>query len=391
MLNLLVYSSLFPSSVAPQHGIFVAERLRHMLRHGFSAKVVAPVPWFPLRSPLFGHYAVYTQTSRRDTFAGIDVVYPRYPHIPKFGMRTAPDLMRWGTEHVVRKLCHPAVAAIDAHYFYPDGVAACAIGRSLGLPVVVTARGSDINLLPRYPGPRRRVLAAANSAAAIVAVSDSLRSAMVDLGMQADKIRVIRNGVDTEQFAPHERPAIDKGRGSETLLMVGNLVPEKGHELALKTLARLPGSHLRIAGDGPLRSRLARSTQRLGLGERVTFTGRLSQADLVEEYNRAACLLLTSTREGLPNVVLEAIACGTPVVACDVGGVREAIRDEAAGRIVGRRNPDDLADAVRSVLAQATDRNTISRLAGQFSWQRTAADLESLYLEVLASHREQTG
>ena len=203
-MNLLTYTTLYASTIAPQHGVFVENRLRRIVATGdVTARVVAPVPWFPLGNDVFGHYGKYARIERSEERFGIAIDHPRYLSIPKIGMKLAPRLLYRGTiERVRRHVAETGAVLIDAHYFYPDGVAAAMIGRALGLPVVITARGSDVNLIAQYEGPRQRIVAAANQSAAVIAVSDALRSRMIEIGIDSDRIHVLRNGVDTEIFAP---------------------------------------------------------------------------------------------------------------------------------------------------------------------------------------------
>ncbi|MBW8066835.1 MAG: glycosyltransferase family 4 protein, partial [Ferrovum sp.] len=155
-MRLLTFSSLYPNATKPHHGIFVETRLRQLLdTQPVEARVMAPVPWFPFTHERFGDYARQARVPQREVRRGISIEHPRYPLIPKFGMNLAP----WG----MALACLPLLRAqirhgqdfdlIDAHYFYPDGVAATLLGRWLKKPVLITARGSDLNLLPDYPIP----------------------------------------------------------------------------------------------------------------------------------------------------------------------------------------------------------------------------------------------
>src|SRR5271165_4765518 len=159
-LRLLTFSTLYPNDQRPNHGVFVENRLRHLLASGeVVGSVVAPVPWFPSQAALFGTWGTYARIERHKTRHGLDVCHPRYPVIPKVGMSLSPWLLYRATLPVIRRLCagQRLPDAIDAHYVYPDGVAATWLGRHLGLPVVITARGTDVTLIPRYAIPRRLI------------------------------------------------------------------------------------------------------------------------------------------------------------------------------------------------------------------------------------------
>jgi teichuronic acid biosynthesis glycosyltransferase TuaC len=184
-IELVTFSTLYPNSAQPHHGIFVQNRLRHLVATGHvNARVVAPVPWFPFSGPFFGRYAKFAKVIPREIRAGLAVEHPRYLLLPKIGMSTAPGSLA--------SACYPALRRlqgdrefdlIDAHYFYPDGVAAIRLGRRLKKPVVITARGTDVNLIPQFAGPRRMIVEAARQAAGIIAVSQALKDAIVGLGI----------------------------------------------------------------------------------------------------------------------------------------------------------------------------------------------------------------
>lgn len=384
-LRVLLFSSLFPSVARPRHGIFVETRLRHLLRDGgIDARVIAPVPWFPSQAAIFGRYARLAATPRRATReGGLSVSHPRYLMLPKLGVALQPDSMAraaWGDVAAWRRSgWMPQL--IDAHYFYPDGVAAALLAERLQLPFVVTARGSDINVLGQQPARARRIVWAAQRAAFVVAVSARLKEAMAAMGVDRRKIVVLRNGVDLDLFAPQPVPAARHRFGlpaGRVAACVGNLLPEKGQALAIAALARMDQGLLLIVGDGPLRHELQALAQQLGVDQRVRFIGTLPQSELRHLYSAIDALLLPSTREGWPNVVLEALACGTPVVASDVGAVADMLTEPHLGRIVGPREASAFAAALEAVWAAPPAREAIRRHAARFDWasvSRAQADL----------------
>ena len=374
-MKIMTFTTLYPHAARPGHGIFVETRLRHLVGSGrVESRVVAPVPWFPSRNPRFGEYAAHAGAPREERRHGIQVLHPRYPVIPKICMTLAPFLLAQSVKPLIgRVLAQYPFDLIDAHYFYPDGVAAVMLGRHFGKPVVITARGSDINLIPRYRLPRKMILWAARHAAGMVTVCRALKDELVALGVPAGRIEVLRNGVDLELFRPLD-PETERARLGLTgtvLLSVGGLIPRKGHDLVIRALGMLPGARLLIAGDGPEAGNLGKLAEALKLSERVTFLGPLAQADLRRYYGAADALVLASSREGWANVLLESMACGTPVVASNVWGTPEVVAAPEAGVLMAERTAGALAGAVQRLFARYPDRAATRRYAEGFSWDET--------------------
>lgn len=392
-LRVLTFSSLFPSEAQPRHGIFVETRLAHLVRHcPIDARVVAPVPWFPFTAPAFGVYARYAATPRHATRAnGLQVAYPRYFMLPRVGVSFQPDSMaRAGAPEVVRlRRAGWQPDIVDAHYLYPDGVAAALLAQRLELPFVMTARGTDVNVLARTPGPARRILWAARRAAAVIAVSSRLKDALVEVGVDPAKVVVLRNGVDQEIFRPEDGAAarpLTGLPGGRIALCVGNLVEAKGFDLAIDALRLLPDWRLVFVGSGPLRAKLAAQALDAQVDGRIDFLPAMPQATLRHLYCAADVLLLTSKREGWPNVVLEAIACGTPVVATNVGAVVDMITDPGVGRIIDARDPVALANAVRELFALPIDRERLRAHAARFDWDPISAGQYELMTQAVESY-----
>ena len=394
-LPILTFSTLYPNDQQPNHGIFVENRLRHLVASGeVAARVVAPVPWFPSGAAAFGSWAAYARTARRETRHDLEVYHPRYPVIPKLGMAFAPWLLYRATLPVLRRLCetHGRPAAIDAHYVYPDGVAATWLGSRLGLPVVITARGTDVSLIPRYAIPRRMIQQAIRDAAALIAVSGAIKQALVALGAPADKVTVLRNGVEADLFRPpDDRPTVRAALGltGPTLISVGLLIERKGHHRVIEAMAALPGHTLLIVGEGPERARLAGMVERLGLADRVRLLGARPHAELPALYGAADALVLASSREGWANVLLEAMACGTPVIASNIWGNPEVVRSPAAGLITESNTAEGIVAAARRMFADPPDRAATRAYAEQFSWDETTAGQLALFMRVVDRSSDQ--
>jgi glycosyltransferase involved in cell wall biosynthesis len=387
-MKTVTFSTLYPNQVKPHHGIFVETRLRHLVASGaVDTRVVAPVPWFPFSGARFGRYGEFARVPQSETRFGLNVAHPRYALLPKVGMNLAPSLLAKGARRTLARLIDEGhdFDLIDAHYFYPDGVAAVKLGRYFNKPVVITARGSDISLIPQHPVPRRMIQWAAANAAHVITVCDALKTGLVGLGADASRITPLRNGVDLQRFQPGDRDAIrdELGLTGFTLLSVGHLVPVMGHELAVGALPLLPDATLMIAGDGPERGRLEALARQLGVEARVRFLGVVPQPELTRYYNAADALVLASSREGWANVLLEAMACGTAVVASRVWGTPEVVAAPAAGVLMDERSPNGVADGVRRLRAAGLDRVATRRYAEGFSWEATTDGQLNLFNRVV--------
>lgn len=379
-IKTLLFSTLFPSSARPGHGIFVETRLRELLKTGeVETKVVAPVPWFPLAGKRFGEYGKFAATPRFEERNGVDVFHPRYFLPPKIGMNLAPRSLAAGALPLVKKLIRDGFDfdLIDAHYYYPDGVAAGIIAERLGKPFVVTARGSDLNLIGEFAKPRRQIIETAKRASASIGVSNALVERLIHLGADRKKIFFFRNGVDLERFKPEEkkraRQKLDIPDQALVLLSVGNLVELKGHHIAIEALQCLPEkTHLIIAGSGPKKSHLEKLASRLGVAKRVKLVGQIPNDELRWLFSAADALALCSSREGWPNVLLESIACGTPVIATNTGGVSEIISSPIVGRLMESRSPAALAKQFDDIIRHKPAQSELLKFAKDFGWQATS-------------------
>ena len=392
----LLFSSLYPSSIRPGHGIFVETRLRELLAtRKVEARVISPIPWFFSTHPRFGDYARMASTPLREMYHGIDVQHPRYILPPKVGMNIAPFVLAMGAMPAVQRLLDEGYDfdLIDSHYYYPDGVAAALLAWHFNKPFTVTARGSDINLIATHLIPRTLMRWASNRAIASIGVSRALTLAMEQMGMPASKLLMMPNGVDLERFHIRNQTSVRALLGwpeGPTLLSVGNLVENKGHHIAIEALASLPGFRLAIAGEGPERHGLETLASQISVSSRLQFLGRVDQTQLAEYYSAADIVVLPSSREGWPNVLLESMACGTPVVATRVGGIPEIVTLADTGRLMRGRTVADLVEAVSDLWQHLPERTTVRSYAQGCSWQRTTDAQIGLFGRIAVGALEST-
>jgi len=388
-IKILTFSTLYPNAAQPTHGIFVENRLRHLLESGeIEVQVVAPVPWFPLTNPVFGKYGKFAKVPEHEVRHGIEIWHPRYWVLPKIGMSIAPLFMARAVKKTVRRIREQGFDfdLIDAHYFYPDGVAACIVANSLGKPFVVTARGTDINLIPRHSLPKRWILWAAQKSRAMISVCQALKNEMAKIGIAADKVTALRNGVDLDFFNPGNREEIRKQLdiSGRTLLSVGYLIERKGHHLIIEALSRLPDVRLYIAGEGEMSTQLRKLAADNGVADRVIFLGALDRASLRRYMVAADALVLASSREGMANVLLEALACGTPVVATPLWGTPEVVAVPEAGVLTRDRSVEGILEGVNRLFAHYPSRESTRRYAEKFSWDDTTRGQIEIFRRVLS-------
>lgn len=388
-LKILTFTSLYPNSQQPSHGVFVENRLRRLIETGeVDLEVVAPVPWFPLTGSIFGQYGKFAGVPVEEERHGIRIHHPRYLVLPKIGMNFTPWSMTQFAKRAVVDVVKRAgpIDLIDAHYFYPDGVAATRLGELLDIPVVITGRGTDLNLIPNFTGPRQKIQTTIDKAAAMITVCAALKESLVDLGAPESKVTVLRNGVDLKVFTPGDREASRRSFNVDGSIIasVGLLIERKGHNLIIEALEHLPDVTLLIAGDGPLKSQLLSLASKCGVQNRVKFLGNLPHEKLVDVYRAADALVLASSREGWANVLLESMACGTAVAATNIWGTPEVVANEAAGLLIPERTKTSIAETVRTLLSHLPDRELTRSYAEQFSWDETTKGQLELFESVVA-------
>jgi glycosyltransferase involved in cell wall biosynthesis len=374
MLRVLTLATLFPNGARPTMGVFVERQTRALAElPDVEVEVVAPVGLPPWPLSLHRHYAYLCALPERETRDGLTVHRPRYRVWPALGKARTARVMADALLPVLREIrVRFPFDVIDAEFFWPDGPAAMRLAAALGVPFSVKARGSDIHVWGARSDIAPQILAAGKAAGGLLAVSAALRRDMAALGLPEEKIRVHYTGIDLARFHPSARAEL--GVGGPLLIAVGHLTPRKGQDLALAALALIPEATLLLVGDGPARARLEAMAARNGLSDRVRFLGVQPHAALPGLLAAADVLVLPTASEGLANVWVESLACGTPVVTSDVGGAREVIERPEAGRLVPR-DPEAIAAAVRELLAAPPDPAMTRRAAEKFSWQRNAAEL----------------
>jgi teichuronic acid biosynthesis glycosyltransferase TuaC len=389
MLRILFLSGLYSTPRAPWLGLPNA-RIVHELRSHAAVKVVAPLPYYPglLRSK--PHIRALSEIPALDEDDDGSIVHrPRRLHVP--GLYAAQAALYFASVALpVRRVVgdfRPDV--VLSAWAYPDGTTAVALAGWLGLPCVVRTMGSDINDWAQKSGRRFQIRWALRRADRVIAVSAALGREVEKLGVSRGRIRVIPTGVDPELFYPMDRSEarVELGLGEQRPLIVvpSRLSREKGVHYFLEALKRLDPSVMSIVvGDGDQQHALRSQAERLGITDRVLFAGFQPQERMRLYYAAADVTCLASTEEGWPNVLVESLACGCPVVASDVGGVHEIIALTGDGILVPPADPERLCTALQDALSRVWNRQaTVDRMR-----EHTIRITAERYLQTCASALE---
>ncbi|MEP3420186.1 MAG: glycosyltransferase [Erythrobacter sp.] len=392
MKHVVVLSTLYPNSVNPRFGTFVARSLEAFAkRNDWKVTVVNPIGLPPIA---LGRYRALSALDDVGVEAGVTVHRPRFTLIPAVGARRNASAIAKAALPLIKQLhADDPIDVIDAQFFFPDGPAAAWIARQIGVPLSLKARGSDITYWGEIDFARDQLLEAAQQANGILAVSEALAGQMADIGMPRDKIRVHYTGLDRDRFRPLEHTQLRSQLGSELgfdlpanaplLACVGALIERKGQDIAIAALAKIEGARLILVGKGDDETHLRQLARDLGLADRVHFAGSLDHDLLPIILSAADVMVLPTMNEGLANAWVEALACGTPVVTCDVGGARELITNNTAGRLV-ERTPESVASGVNAILNNPPMRQAVAAMVERFSWDTNAIELAAHYDALVA-------
>jgi len=276
-----------------------------------------------------------------------------------------------------------AFDVVHAHFGLPDGYVGTLIAKRLSLPLAITLHGSDFNRQLARPGIGRWFGHRITTADAVIAVSEAIAAGMrARYPEAASRVHHLANGYNSAEITPH------LSRTRRHFLFVGSLIALKNPDVLLRafaSVADLTALNLIFVGDGPLRPALEALAADLGIADRVRFEGQRPHAALDAYLADAAALVLPSSSEGMPMVVNEALASGTPVVASRLPGIEQQVRSEAFGILVPPGDEAALADALLRAGATGWDYATIAATCGVRSWDDYAHDLVALYRSVIGS------
>ena len=360
--------------------MFVYQRLAALARRE-ELQVSSPAPWFPVLSARRGNPG-----PSKESWNGLTVHRPRFFYFPGVLKNQDAQLYARGLNRWLREFCQvwrPDV--LDAHFVWPDGVGVALLAKELKIPYVITLRGKLYECLP-IPSQRRQCASALQGASAVISVSGQLAEEARKLGVLDDRLAVIPNGVDPEHFYPRDKRTCRKELGlpeeGHLLVTVAHLGHRKGHHEVIRALAYLPGDvQLVIVGgsaQGGTPERLCAVAAEVGVEDRLILPGPQPYEKVPIYFSAADASVLASYREGCPNAVLESLACGRPVVATDVGAVRDILPDPEAGRIVPPRKVGPLRKALANVLDNQWSSTEVLKASGVKSWDEVAREIQKV-------------
>lgn len=379
--KVLIITNLFADPFGPGRATFNQQQFGRLAEQ-MDVTIMVPVSWVPfVKNPL-----AYWRLKREAQARWPNADYVIFWYIPGVarGLHSvflflSLVLQRFPTLFLKRWDC------LLGSWAFPDAVATMALGKLTSTPVVVKVHGSDVNVFTLKWLHRVQIRWALNQARAVVAVSKALGARLREIGVRADHTTVLYNGVDPARFYPVDMAAARTQHGvaqnEEMILFIGNILVTKGcgelMDAFVSMAAKRPRATLVYVGDGPMKKQLEAQAKEHGLSDRVRFPGRVAHDKLNTWFSAASVFCLPSYAEGVPNVVLEAMACGTPVVATDVGGIGE-ILPAFAGALIPAKDAQALALTLEKALSREWDRERTVAHTLSFDWAKNVQCLQQV-------------
>jgi teichuronic acid biosynthesis glycosyltransferase TuaC len=359
MLKVLLVTNLYPNKFEPTRGIFT-EQIVKCLRKRHEVEVVSPLPWLPnFVSKIIKNHKILPKVC---LYNNVKVYHPKYVVIPKVGRWLYGLLFFIGIFNTLRKIkksYNPDV--INVHWMYPDGFGTVLAARILGIPVVTHSLGCDINESATYPSRRFFIRLALKWADFNISVSEELRKKIIQIGSPPNLTATIMNGVNKELFKSKDkiqlRQSLFLPENKTLFLYAGNFNIEKGLEVLICAFSKVHKKYtnalLVVLGSGPLEKQVYQLVSELGIAKKIVFVGRVTH-DKVPDYLAAADFLcLPSLREGCPNIVLEALSTGIPVLSSKVGAVPEMLSSQQhiLGLMAEPNSVEDFANIIEQSMS----------------------------------------
>lgn len=354
-MKILIITNSFPTPLHPTHGIFILEQIKALKKLGHEIEVINPLP-----RPFLGKFKGNDTIPEKDNLFNITAHHPKYYFIPgkKMLYHSTKEFVRQGMKYFEDKIFpNFKPDLVHSHWITPSGLLGQKIAEKIGVRHFCSVRGSDVY---KYPDKHRQLFKISkeilNKSDRIITVSNKLKiDTRKKFDLNSDKIKVIYNGVDFTKFTLKNEKNINENIDKNfKILFIGNLIPQKGIRELLTSIENVLAIHenieLKIIGDGPLLKYIKNRIEEKGLTNHIHLIGKVNHSLLPDFYNNSDLVVLPSYSEGLPNVLVEAIACGTKVIGSNVGGIPEVIKNKRFGSIVEPQNEKSLINAILLML-----------------------------------------
>ena len=378
--KLLIITNLYPTPWDHFRGTFNFQQFNYLANH-MDVRIIVPISWKDRFHNRHKQQAELSPHPLQDK-----AIYPWYWYTPGI-FRGSYGRTLWASLQIQ---CHKWIKDFNPDYLlsswaYPEGVAGTHIAKKLGIPAFVKVHGSDINITGQHPAVKRQIEAWGKQVSGVASVSRDLKNKLLKLGVPEPKVRVIYNGVDHHRFYSSPGSLARKALKIDDapfLLYVGDLKKRKGCMDLLEAFLRLEKRHpdlkLYIAGGGAMQETLRQRIQQTNMQNRVILLGKVQHSTLNQWYNAASVMCLPSYHEGVPNVLLEAMACGTPVVATNIGGIPEVVKDDC-GILIPPANVKLLEQALEKALTHNWNHKLILEHTQKFSWKENIRQMLDMF------------
>jgi len=392
-LRILAITRIFPNAVEPLSAPFNRQQFAALAKLA-DLSVMATIPWFP-GSRFVKKSKTWSLRSvpARDVIEGIDVAHPRVAYVPGLaGLSGALEIASLLPGLLSRRR---DVDVVLGSWAYPDGAAAVALAKMIGVPAVIKVHGSDLNVQSKMFGPRKNLALALPRATRLVAVSAALGEKAISLGMPRERVAIVQNGTDGSLFRVRERAearaALDwPGAWPKKLVLyVGRIERAKGVIDLIKAFSAVAAKDVDLAvallGEGGAMAEV--KALAAPLGDRVRFLGARPLSQVPQWMAASTLVTLPSHAEGSPNVIREALACGRPVVATNVGGIPELVTSDALGILAPLGDSAALGEALVDVANKGFDPAMIAARSGG-SWEDSANALLAVLQVAYETHEK---
>lgn len=340
-MKVLMACQNHPDKYNPYWGLFIERSVSSIVDQGVEATAVIPRPYvFPIKGV---PYSYFSKLPLKDETGSYTKYYPRYFYfLPKrlFYGFSGDSYSKYVTKFAKKNIEVPDI--IHAHHVFMDGYGMIKLSREWEVPLVMVEHGRILKEILNWKPMHNKIIKTLNSADHIMCVSDDLFSIALNNGIDENKLSVVPIGVDIDLFIKGNveliKEEFDINASTKIILYVGQLIPRKGLKYLIEAIPKIISKHkdtlFVFAGTGPQRKELESICQQKGIQNNILFTGGLDVTQLIKWYSIADLFVLPSLSEGRPTVIYEAMACEIPIIATDVGGVSEQIKNEYNGIVI---------------------------------------------------------